>query len=89
MNMLDYLQWRGDLSLEKAHFQEVDALILSRVSYLPMDGVLTEDWDAGKTMAHAVQELAATEGYHLLWPDDGPMMQRRANALEACGSAVM
>lgn len=90
MNMLDYLQWRGDLSLAAAHFQEVDALILSRVSYLPMDGVLTEDWDAGKTMAQAVQELTATQGYHLLWPDDGPMMQlaaqsERFGGMRLCG----
>ena len=33
-NMLDYLVWRGDLSLEQAGIGPVDALILSELSYL-------------------------------------------------------
>ena len=33
MNMLDYLEWRGDLPFERDPFNEVDALILSLISY--------------------------------------------------------
>ena len=29
-NVFDYLKWRGDLSLEKSNFNEIDNLILSR-----------------------------------------------------------
>ena len=34
-NLFDYLHWRGDLTMEQADFNEVDALILARLSYVP------------------------------------------------------
>lgn len=40
-DIFDYLKWRGDLTLEQSAFNEVDALILSILSYLdflPVDG---------------------------------------------------
>ncbi len=33
----DYLYWRGDLALENDHLNEIDILILARLSYLPFD----------------------------------------------------
>lgn len=39
-NIFDYLEWRGDLIMEKAQFNHVDALILSRLSYIPFDGIV-------------------------------------------------
>ena len=38
-NILDYLAWRGDLSLRQAPFGAVDALILSALSYIRLDGL--------------------------------------------------
>ena len=35
----DYLQWRGDLSLDQDKFNEVDTLILARFSYLPFNKI--------------------------------------------------
>lgn len=37
MNMLDYLEWRGDLPFDRDPFNEVDALILSLISYYPFE----------------------------------------------------
>lgn len=34
-----YLKWRGDLSVKDAPFNEVDALILSELSYIELDGI--------------------------------------------------
>ena len=42
-NILDYLEWRGDLDFKKAKFNEIDSLILSRFSYFPLDGLLKND----------------------------------------------
>lgn len=39
-NVLDYLDWRGDLTLEQSPSSHVDSLILCRLSYLPFDGIL-------------------------------------------------
>lgn len=33
-NILDYIRWRGDLTLEQAEWNEVDSLILSELSYM-------------------------------------------------------
>ncbi|MCR5031423.1 MAG: DUF2974 domain-containing protein [Lachnospiraceae bacterium] len=42
-NFMDYLDWRGDLTFEEAPFNEVDALLLSYLSYVNFDKVLP-DW---------------------------------------------
>ena len=41
-NLLDYLTWRGDLPFKLAPFNDVDALILSRLSYAPFEGIVSE-----------------------------------------------
>ena len=38
-NIVDYIQWRGDLNLEQSPFCEVDALILSYFAYVNLDGI--------------------------------------------------
>ena len=39
-NLLDYLDWRGDLSFEQSPFNEVDNLILSELSFLDFSGIV-------------------------------------------------
>lgn len=38
--MLDYLTWRGDLSLSQDHFNTIDGLILSSLSYVDFEAVV-------------------------------------------------
>ena len=38
-NVMDYISWRGDLSLEQSQFNEVDNLILACFSYVNLDGI--------------------------------------------------
>lgn len=38
-NIFDYMDWR-DIELEKVEFNEIDALILARLSYFPLDGLI-------------------------------------------------
>ncbi len=40
MNICDYLEWRGDLSFEASPFGEIDALILSQLSYYEFENLL-------------------------------------------------
>lgn len=42
-NIFDYLDWRGDLSLNQAEFNEIDNLILARFSYFPFDHIIKEN----------------------------------------------
>ena len=39
-NLLDYLDWRGDLTLEQAPFNEVDNLILAELSFVDFKGIV-------------------------------------------------
>ena len=50
-NIFDYIQWR-DLSIEKVEFNEIDNLILARLSYFPLDGVVNGE-----------EEISITEAY--------------------------
>ena len=36
-NIFDYMNWR-DISFKKVEFNEIDNLILARLSYFPFDG---------------------------------------------------
>lgn len=39
-NIMDYLDWRGDLTLRAAPFNEVDALLLAELSFVGFDGIV-------------------------------------------------
>lgn len=39
-NILDYLDWRGDLTFEQTPFNEVDNVILSQLSYVNFDNIV-------------------------------------------------
>ena len=39
-NISDYLDWRGDISLEKDPFNEVDNLVLAQLAYTDFDGIV-------------------------------------------------
>ena len=39
-NILDYIDWRGDISFETDGFNEVDNLIFSVLSYLEFDNIV-------------------------------------------------
>jgi len=41
-NIFDYIQWR-DIELTKVEFNEIDNLILARLSYFPLDGLIMEE----------------------------------------------
>ena len=39
-NLLDYLAWRGDLSLKQVPFGAVDTLVLSALAYVHFDSII-------------------------------------------------
>ena len=46
-NMIDYMHWRGDLKISQDGLCDVDALILSRLSYLPFEDTVPESFRTG------------------------------------------
>ena len=43
MNILDYIDWRGDITFAERGLNEIDNLIFSTLAYLTMDGLVSED----------------------------------------------
>lgn len=39
-NMLDYLVWRGDITIHQAGINDIDCFIMSQISYMNFDGVV-------------------------------------------------
>ena len=39
-NLLDYLDWRGDLTLKQSPFNEVDNLILAELAFVDFNGIV-------------------------------------------------
>ena len=64
-NILDYLAWRGDITLAQSPFNPVDNLVFSVISYLRFEGLVSEDFSAkGITFAEAsplLQKAALNE----------------------------
>lgn len=59
-NLLDYLDWRGDLTLEQAPFNEVDNLILAELSFVDFgDIVPTPGEGKSVTLRQAAEEFFA------------------------------
>lgn len=61
-NVFDYLLWRGDITLAQSPFNDVDSLILSVLSYVPFEGIVSPLFDRkGVTIAAAHSEFAARD----------------------------
>lgn len=52
-NIMDYIEWRGDIEIQEDGFNEIDNLILARLSYFPFDGLIREG-----------EEITVKEAYH-------------------------
>lgn len=71
-NVLDYLRWRGDLSFKESGFNEIDAMVLARLSYIPFDRIVSEDFYEGILLKDAADKFLKQESYKekFLWPAD-------------------
>ena len=77
-NVNDYLIWRGDLPINKRHpFNEVDALVLARVSYLPFFKV---GFSRRETLGSLTAKMADFKTKDFIWPDDQPFARLLAQS---------
>lgn len=76
-NIMDYISWRGDLSLEQSQFNEVDNLILACFSYVNLDGISAVTKHKGIGLKkltkefmklHTMKELEADKSFIRLAP---------------------
>jgi hypothetical protein len=64
-NLFDYLKWRGDLSIQAAPFNDVDAFILTVLAYLPFDGTVGAEFGRNAvTIREAASGFAGAGAAH-------------------------
>ena len=62
-NLMDYLDWRGDLTLEISPFNEVDALILAELSFVDFGGIVPPpELGRGLPLSEAAEAFFARHG---------------------------
>ena len=85
-NILDYLDWRGDLTLAQDPFNEVDNLILAELSFVDFGGIVPGPGEGRAVPLWKAAEayFAKTEGRPIdmgvLVPNQIPELLRRAAA---------
>lgn len=91
-NILDYLEWRGDLPFEASAFNEVDAVVFSRFSYIPFEGIVPDDFSHAVTVAEAAERFLgdAKRMTQVIYEDDLKLLaamgaSRRFGDLRLCG----
>lgn len=72
-NIFDYIDWRGDLSFNASSFNEIDNLILSRISYFPFDGLIKEQETITVKEAYARFNQLDTDNIHMLQKEDADL----------------
>ena len=81
MNMLDYIDWRGDLTFEQDGFNEVDNLIFSELAYTDMRGMVPEDGSRALTIEQVYKEYkAAGIDQSLMMNDPLPVLEKAARS---------
>lgn len=56
-NIFDYLEWRGDLTFAQSEFNDIDALILSVLSYLDLSGIRKDTPPSFREIAEHIRLL--------------------------------
>lgn len=66
-NVCEYVKWRGDLTLKQSKFNEIDALILTRLSYFPFDQLIQQNEEATVEELSKRFEKADKSTMKILW----------------------
>lgn len=81
-NVFDYFDWRGDLSVQSDRFNDVDALVLSRLSYFPFDNIVSADINDKITIKNVCNKFFATDinDDKILWEGDAQLLKTCAES---------
>lgn len=75
-NIIDYIEWRGDLSFENSPINEIDDIIFSRFSYIPFRCIELKDIDTIGDIGLKMKDLDID---NYLWNDDKIFLQKIGN----------
>lgn len=66
-NIIDYLKWRGDLSFKQVPLNEVDKIILARVSYLPFKEIVLDRKESIEAISNKMKNIKLEK---FIWKED-------------------
>jgi len=72
-NIHDYLDWRGDLEFSDFEINEIDELILARVSYFPYDRIKMKPTEKFKDIAKKMESFTDKD---FIWKGDKELLQK-------------
>ena len=91
--ILDYIAWRGDLSLDVVPFNEIDALIFCEFAYLKLQDIVPSSFDAASislkdaaTLFFTAPDVDARSDMGLLFGDTVVELFKLMAATERYGS---
>lgn len=72
-NIIDYVEWRGDLELKVSEFNEIDSLILNRFSYFPLDSIMKDNEIVSIKELNERFEKEDKNKMEILWKEDADL----------------
>lgn len=84
-NMLDYIDWRGDITLDKSPFNDIDNLIFTQLSFINFEGIVPDFHKSGyiklSDAAEKFFELHSNEDIEMgvLVPNDIIILLKKAS----------
>ena len=79
-SLIDYLDWRGDLSFEASPFNDVDALVLCQLSYINFANLAPGDFDSSIRLGEVSKLFFASADFETR-SDLGILLDTRTNEL--------
>lgn len=79
-NILDYLQWRNDLTLKSNSFNCIDSLILARAAYFRWELILNENQNLTISEAYEIFKNIDLSTYHNLLDEDPILFELMASS---------
>ena len=80
-NIVDYIDWRGDVDFSISPFNEVDNIILCQISYLNFDGILESDFNRNGITLRELSERFVSSADFDIRSDLGAMLNKGTAAL--------
>ena len=61
--IIDYVDWRGDLSFEQSTFNEIDATIFTQLAYIDFSEIVSSDFNQTILLKDAAVQIASSENF--------------------------
>ena len=79
-NIIDYIDWRGDLTFKYSPMNEVDAVILSQLAYIDFTGIVSSNFNEPISLRQASVLLASSEDFEQR-VNFGPLINKEITTL--------